>query len=99
MSVPPTAERLSTYLTAFRMAAVVTGCGEEKRERTVLLNWMTLNRSWVVNRVRAEASEALACSIEGPAIDPDVSMTKVRSRGMWGAASFCCVGGTSSNIA
>ena len=44
--MPPSAERPSTYLIPFRMAAVVTGCGEEKRERTVLLNWMTLNRSW-----------------------------------------------------
>ena len=35
---------------AFLIVAAVTGWRSEKSERTRLLNWMTLKRSWVVSR-------------------------------------------------
>ena len=54
---------------------------------------MTLKRSFACRPSSARARAVLACSIEVPCIDPDVSMTKIISRGIKGVVSSPVSGG------
>jgi len=58
---------------------------------------MTLNMSAGPSRASASCSAALACSIDAPAIEPELSMTKTTSRGWRRAASAAGDGGVTTS--
>ena len=81
ISVPPSALRCAVYARARRTVDGSAALGAANSDQVTLLNWMMLNRSRGLRRFIAMPSASLACFIEVPAMDPEVSMMKITSRG------------------
>ena len=82
ISVPPLARSEPMKRLASTRLVSFTACGAPKRlEALSLESDVTLNRSFVVEAVHTLSCRAArACSIEGPYMDPEVSMMKMTSR-------------------
>ena len=78
---------------AFSIAPALAGTASGNTELAVELNRMTLNRSVGWSLFRASRSASRACAIDVPDIEPEVSMTKIVSRGSRDATASGAPGG------
>ena len=82
ISVPPVASSLATHCLARAMLSAEASSVTFENVRVTELNSSTLKRSRGVSASSAWMTAAFACVMESPVMEPDVSITRIISRGM-----------------